>query len=573
MNFETIPGWMNEIIRFSNSKPIYILSGNIRDIYLFEKQPFPTIIKFIETVLKTEGYSEFEIYDPIDGQNFPKSPLEAIRNVREKLTGNEERERMHRIIFFDYGSRLSVDISHLTSDEHKFFSILQKMSNEMKPHSDGGKTIPKYDLLILLLDKDNDIPFWVSHNNPHIRHMTIPKPNSKIRKEAAEIFINAFPGDAQGDEVEKSKAVEFYASLTEKMLLKDMQAIQLLARKENESFSHISEVIKKYKIGIKEDSWIYTSDKIQKEGRLVLKKHIKGQDEVIERVLDVLARSCFGLSNLHLGTAIDKPKGVLFFAGPTGVGKTQMAKAITELIFGDEKAFIRFDMSEFNQPHSNQRLIGAPPGYVGYDAGGELTNAIKENPFSLILFDEIEKAPYIMDIFLQILDDGRLTDSKGETIYFSETIIVFTSNLGVVEEDTETGKKKSLIDPEKDDYASVKKKILETIENHFRYTLNRPEIFNRIGRENIMVFNFIQLKEAEVIFEKFLNTFKHNVKEKLGITLSIRSETLENMKKACISDLTYGGRGIANEFESRVVNLIAKKLLEVDLKQIHEVVL
>ena len=138
---------------------------------------------------------------------------------------------------------------------------------------------------------------------------------------------------------------------------------------------------------------------------------------------------------------------MLFFAGPTGVGKTELAKTLTQLIFGDERAYIRFDMSEFAEEHTGARLLGAPPGYIGYDAGGELTNAVRDKPFSVVLFDEIEKAhPRILDKFLQILEDGRLTDGRGETAYFSEAILVFTSNLGIYVED-EHGRRVQNVSP------------------------------------------------------------------------------------------------------------------------------
>ncbi|MHB9308697.1 AAA family ATPase, partial [Fusobacterium polymorphum] len=154
----------------------------------------------------------------------------------------------------------------------------------------------------------------------------------------------------------------------------------------------------------------------------------------------------------------------LFFVGPTGVGKTELAKSLASFIFGDENACIRFDMSEYNHEHSDQRLVGAPPGYVGYEAGGQLTNAVKEKPFCVLLFDEIEKAHgRILDKFLQILEDGRLTDGKGETVYFSETIIIFTSNIGAAEVD-------SNIEPKE-----VKKQFVEKVQKHFIEVLRRPE--------------------------------------------------------------------------------------------------
>ena len=168
------------------------------------------------------------------------------------------------------------------------------------------------------------------------------------------------------------------------------------------------------------------------DARETLGRRLRGQDEAVERSLDIVVRSVMGLSGAQASEQPSKPRGVLFFAGPTGVGKTELAKALTELIFGDERAYIRFDMSEFAAEHAAERLTGAPPGYLGHDAGGELTNAVRKQPFSLILFDEIEKAhPRVMDKFLQILDDGRLTDGSGSTVYFSEAVIVFTSNLGL----------------------------------------------------------------------------------------------------------------------------------------------
>ena len=247
-----------------------------------------------------------------------------------------------------------------------------------------------------------------------------------------------------------------------------------------------------------------------------------------------------------------------------------MAKTVTELLFGDDSAYIRFDMSEFSAEHSDQRLIGAPPGYVGYDEGGELTNAIRERPFSVVLFDEIEKAhPRILDKFLQILDDGVLTSGRGERVYFSESLILFTSNLGIYKVD-ESGERVQNVSTA-DDFDDVRKKILDEIDRYFKVVLNRPEILNRLG-ENLIVFDFIRPDVAKLIFENMVGNILNGVTEK-GVTVRIADDALAALESKCLEDLSNGGRGIRNQLEAHLVNPLARVLFDLDIEEGSTVVL
>jgi ATP-dependent Clp protease ATP-binding subunit ClpA len=271
-----------------------------------------------------------------------------------------------------------------------------------------------------------------------------------------------------------------------------------------------------------------------------------------------------GMTGAHVRQGGSRPRGVLFFAGPTGVGKTELAKTLTQLVFGDERAYLRFDMSEFAEEHTSARLLGAPPGYIGFDAGGELTNAVREKPFSLVLFDEIEKAhPRILDKFLQILEDGRLTDGRGDTAYFSEAIIVFTSNLGIYVEDHE-GRRVQNVRPG-DPYEVVESKVRDAIGDYFKYRLSRPEILNRIG-DNIVVFNFITLEVAEKIFDGMLANVAKRLVDEFKLEVVLLPPVRAALLARCTADLSNGGRGIGNQLESAFINPLSRALFEQNLE-------
>ena len=248
-----------------------------------------------------------------------------------------------------------------------------------------------------------------------------------------------------------------------------------------------------------------------------------------------------------------------------------MAKTIARIVFGDPDACLRFDMSEFKGEHSGDRLIGAPPGYVGFDQGGELTNAMRENPFRVLLFDEIEKAhPRILDKFLQVLEDGRLTDGRGETVYFSESLIIFKSNVGIVRRDERTGIVERLVSREDQEQnpEAYEQKILDGVKNHFHLELQRPELHNRLG-ENVVVFNYITDEVAKAILDGMIANVANTCLEDTSLTLKLTDEAREQLTRSCTGEdvLENGGRGIGSKLEAVLVNPLARHIFDENLRE------
>ena len=269
-----------------------------------------------------------------------------------------------------------------------------------------------------------------------------------------------------------------------------------------------------------------------------LKKRVIGQDEAIKQISDSILRNRAGLSDGN------KPIGSFLFLGPTGVGKTEVAKALAEQLFDSEKHIIRIDMSEYMEKYSVSRLIGAAPGYVGHEQGGQLTEQVRRNPYSIVLFDEIEKAhPDVFNILLQVLDDGRLTDSLGTTVDFTNCIIIMTSNLG----------SQYLLNGNSE---KEKSQVMDLLKKTFR-----PEFLNRI--DEIIMFNSLSKEVGDKIIEKFLNQLKERL-ENRDISFSYDKKAVDYLSR--YFDDIYGARplkrAIQNEVEDRIAyDILADKII------------
>jgi ATP-dependent Clp protease ATP-binding subunit ClpB len=285
-----------------------------------------------------------------------------------------------------------------------------------------------------------------------------------------------------------------------------------------------------------------------------LHQRVIGQDEAIQLVSDAVQRSRSGINDPN------RPLGSFIFLGPTGVGKTELARALAEFLFDDEQAMVRLDMSEYMEKHAVSRLIGAPPGYVGYDEGGQLTEAVRRRPYSVILFDEIEKAhPDVFNTLLQILDDGRLTDSQGRTVNFRNTLVLMTSNLGSQRLTEMAGQVEDTEDEDAELIRNAEQKfaVQQELRQHFR-----PEFLNRI--DDTVVFHPLRKRHLRDIVHIQLQRLQNRLDER-KITLALDNRAVDFLIDVGYEP-TYGARPLKRTIQKELETPLARELLKGTLK-------
>lgn len=607
MNREDLrPRWLREVERLAAAKTQIILSGNIKDTALYPVGDVSgqwTLGSLRDALFSAfrrinGGYALIAAYNLIDGLVFAdEGESNTMRGLYEELV-RKGREKEHPlgttpgpartddpldhvlqsirtcltnrekpcVFILEYASQLVRGPSNLQLSERVSFLRLVKAAceSQMVSVEEGGARRAVQNLLVLTCDRLTDLPAWLYLNNPFVGSVEVEPPRSYERKHYFDLFMPPSSRGATGLDINE------LVDLTDQMSYRDLSGIRALARRLDSPGIKAKALVDWYKYGVRESEWDSLDWDRLANAEAELSKRVLGQDAAVAAVADVLRRAALHLSGAQHSSRT-KPRGVLFFAGPTGVGKTELAKAIAELVFSTEEACVRFDMSEYSQSHSDQRLLGAPPGYVGYEEGGQLTNRVKANPFCVLLFDEIEKAhPTILDKFLQILEDGRMTDGRGDTVYFSESIIIFTSNAGIYKLDPSTGRPMVNpldglpvlnVDPAKDtSYSVVRQKVLEGVQSYFKHFLGRPELLNRIG-QNIVVFDFIRGDTLRKILEqKVLKSIREQVMERWKVHLEFSQEVVSNLMDYGGNDVASGGRGIGNLAELAVLNPVSRVL-------------
>ncbi|MFA5025507.1 MAG: ATP-dependent Clp protease ATP-binding subunit [Candidatus Shapirobacteria bacterium] len=332
-------------------------------------------------------------------------------------------------------------------------------------------------------------------------------------------------------------------------LLEETCASVLLTDKKEVTLNDVRNIVAQ-KTGIPIGSLTESEIEKLKDLEGILGQYVIGQKEAVIKVSEAIRRARVGLKDTK------KPTGSFLFLGPTGVGKTELAKTLAKTIFNDEKSFLRFDMSEYAESHTAQRLIGSPPGYVGYEEGGQLTNAVIERPYSLILFDEIEKAhPRVFDLFLQVLDDGRLTDSQGRVVDFRNTLLIFTSNIASQEIFDHSSEKRETAQSKIDFLENI---IMPVVRQYFR-----PEFINRF--DDIIMFN--PLSKSELLDIAKLKIKQMNLKlVENQINFEISDEKLQKIVDDSYNP-AFGARSLERAIKEKIENVIAKQIIYDEVKK------
>lgn len=576
----------NRLKREIGIKRCIIIDGNVGDVYLNEKGQVLDLKTYLKQILNAMSYDSVICWDKVDGTKDDIGNLDLVDEVQvegdsylddgelgellnspTENTGNSDdntkdvKEMLNIVMknllnknkmvaFILNWADFMFSGTQLPPDEREQLTILGKAIREKMP--DYNSSDVNESTVILITNKLAMFPISFYQGNPEVSTLTLPKPDREEREAMLrKIAISFNVVTDKGKDLMECEKINEYIDMLNDFTNREIIQLSRLSRKEDKMT--FDKLFLLFKYGEKDNPWEKLPYVEVKKIKEKLGERVIGQKEAIEKIEKVVVKAYMGMTGLHKTSSRSMPKGVLFFVGPTGVGKTELSKALAKFLFGDEDACIRFDMSEYAQENSDQKLIGAPPGYVGYEEGGQLTNAIKEKPFSVILFDEIEKAakpnPRILDIFLQILEDGRLTDSKGETVYFSESVIIFTSNLGASEV--------------KADSENPAEEFIEKVKDYFNKELKRPELLGRIGYSNIVPFNFIKDDEFRLkIAQSKLKPIKKGIEEKYHMTLTFDNE-LEFINYVIgDADKSKGGRDILNALNDKLLDDLAMWLFK-----------
>lgn len=525
----------------------------------------------------------------------------GISRIREIMIGTVRHTGPAIGLIIPYTARLGSPRGPVAGEAARLLATAEELGHTARPVRGDGTGVTPYNTVFWVVEKQEDLPLEFAIGSRALRVITVPEPPQDQRRAAGRYVVDLLArrrraeAGEQASEAERAQAAEALARSSYGMGVGEILAVGRMAADRGLPLSRLDEAARLYRVGVLDNPWATRAVRENiLDGEAYLNGQVIGQPHAVRRTIEIFMRSAAGLTGAQSSSSPSRPRGTLFLSGPTGVGKTELAKGVAKMILGEDARPIRFDMSEFAEEHARDRLIGAPPGFVGHSAGGELTNAVRAHPMSVLLFDEIDKAhPRLFDLFLQILEDGRLTDGQGATVHFTECVLIFTSNLGVSaevirprkrrsaradtpgstdggeggpggdgesasEQEAAGGSRRSRLSRH-DKPEDVREALRGAFDSFFNDHIGRPELRNRFG-DSFVPMDFIQPESVPPILDKALESVTGRVREVHGAELTVADDPWEVLRVEANRRLDHGGRGVVTAVESALVNPLSREL-------------
>jgi len=541
--------WIASLSHFLKIKRVFVLSGNINDTVLYEKNNSVMNLDMNPFLLQffiDHDYRLVAFCDEFNGFVMPDSSHQKLFTPCNDTIQNVNQ-------FICQESHPGVLVLRFITDEsqemrHVLKSALMQISGKGHPHN----------MIVCLFDQPKAIPSWVYQNYATVHTIDIGLPSEIDRQTYLSlIYDNFFLSESSSN---KADCIQKFARLTQGLMLRELKTLQDISKNHQIGIALYHQLVRQYKFGFQSRSWETIDSHTFEQAEKTLKDRIKGQDEIIYALLDTLKRSAMGLSGVTDGSQSNAPRAVMLFAGPTGVGKTEMTRCIADIFFGDQSQFFCLDMNEYSESIAESKIFGTSGQNEHDTIDGCLLRQVSQYPASVIVFENIESAHHsVLDRLPKILTDGYMIGPNGNTIFFSETIIVFTSSIGSAQgkigdkkyDFTETG-----FMPK---YEIVKQLIHMTVADHFKVRLKRPKLFNCLG-DNIFVFDFIRGPVIPEIIEKMMLDVITGISQRTGITINCSKQVNETIHESVLRKDVHGARGIGNVIEHVMVNPLSRYL-------------
>ncbi|MFF2961823.1 AAA family ATPase [Streptomyces sp. NPDC057963] len=510
----------------------------------------------------------------------------GVARLRDIMIGTVRHTGPAIGLIVPYTNRLGSSRGPVAGQAARLLATVEELGHTARPVAGDGGVTP-YNTIFWVVERQEDLPLEFALGSHALRVISVPEPPHDQRRAAGRFVVERLAarqgreGGEPATDTEQGQATEALARSSYGMGVREILAVGRMAADRRLPLSRLDEAARLYRVGVLDNPWATQGVRENiLNGEAYLNAQVIGQPHAVRRTIEIFMRSAAGLTGAQSSSSPSRPRGTLFLSGPTGVGKTELAKGVAKMILGEDARPIRFDMSEFAEEHARDRLIGAPPGFVGHSAGGELTNAVRAHPMSVLLFDEIDKAhPRLFDLFLQILEDGRLTDGQGATVHFTECVLIFTSNLGVSaqvirsaarrradggetgeegDEEAREGRQQPRL-TRHDKPETVREVLRSAFDTFFNDHIGRPELRNRFG-DSFVPMDFIQPASVPLILDKALKSVTDRVREVHGAELEVAQESWEVLRIEASRRLDHGGRGVVTAVESALVNSLSREL-------------